>query len=113
MKTLIAAGLAASALAAGTAASAYPIVYHHPYLHRVVMRGPIVYRGGIAIAPVYPRPVVYGGGFYRPFYRTAYYAPGYRGVIYRAPYHAYGWGHGPVVHHIAWRGSYVGEHRPA
>ena len=64
MKTLIAAGLAASALAATSVASAdtiYPVGFHHPVYHAVVIRAPVVYRTGFA------RP-----GFYRAAYHKFY-----------------------------------------
>ena len=116
MKTLIAAGLAASALIATTAASAnpvYPVINHHPVHRAVMLGGPIAYRHEFRIAPIYARPVVYREGFARPgFYRTAYHVHGHRGVYYRGFHHAHVWRHGPFRHHNAWRGAYAGEHRP-
>ena len=116
MKTLIAAGLAASALMATTAASAkpvYPVDYHHRVHHAVVLRGPIAYRHEFWIAPIHARAVVYREGYIRPgFYTTAYPVRGYRFGYHHAFHHAYVWRHGPIRHHIAWRGAYAGEHRP-
>jgi hypothetical protein len=117
MKTLIAAGLAASALAAATTASAIPVYrvdYHHPIHDAVAVRAPLAHRRHITIAPIFVRPVVFREGAFRPgFYRTAYYAHGYRGAFYRAPHQGYRWSHGRVVHHTSLRGAHAGEHRPA
>ncbi len=103
MKTIIAAGLAALALAATSVAAAepiHPVEFHYPARHAVVIRAPFAYRSGFA----------------RPgFYRAAYYVHGHRGGFHTARRHRRGWGfrvRGPVHHHTAWRGAYGGEHRP-
>jgi hypothetical protein len=82
MKTLIAAGLAASVLASGAAASAEPVVvehFHHGVPHGVVMMvppaGPVIHHR-IVYGPVYPAPGYVGG------YRYGY------GYGYD---HGYGW----------------------
>ena len=113
MKTLTAFGLAATALAAGTAAtttaSAAPaacaIAYHHPIVRHIVH--PVVYRRDYGYAPrpivaAYEAPPVVGVA-------PAYYGPAYEPVAYYpAPYHGYGWRGWGYRDHDGWRG---GEHR--
>ena len=105
MKTLIAIGLAATALAAGTvaatSASAAPaacgtIAYHHPIVRHVVH--PVVYRRDHGYAP---RPIA--AAYLAP---PAYYGPAYEPVAYYpAPYHGYGWRGWGYRDHDGWRGG--------
>ena len=99
MKSLIAAGLAALALAATSVASADPIHPaddNHPVHEAVLTRSPIVHQAG----------------FDRPgFYRTAY-TRGHRGASHRGFRHHRMRIGGRRHHHIAWRGAYAGEHHP-
>lgn len=88
MKTLFAAGLAASIMAVATVAGAHPYasgLYDHPVRHAVIFRTPVVYRA--------------------PIFRTG---------VHHATFLV--WGRRPYahrdVHPAIWRGAYVGEHRP-
>ncbi len=81
MKTLLAAGLAALALAATTAATADPI--YHPVRHAAVLRAPVVYRSG------YVAPRLYSVDYVRHYHRFHHRRHGWRVRL-----------HGPVRHHI-------------
>jgi hypothetical protein len=120
MKTLFAAGLAVSALAAAGAAAAGPCgcPVAHPIHHGVVYHHEARFERRPIAAAYAPRPVV----AYAPVYYGATYAPGayyggpydvgvvgaayYHGAYYRYPgYRGYGWGYGVHEREWGWRGG--------
>jgi hypothetical protein len=112
MKTLIAAGLAACGLAAGSADAAAtcgcPIVHHHPIVRHALARHPIAWRREAPVAPrvieAAYRPVAPVAILAGPAYAaTPYYAPGY----YRVGYHG-GYSHTPFHREYGWAGRRAG-----